>query len=46
MVSRKECNGPDDKGENYHVIKELFLLLHSENGKVSSFSTNDARKEI
>lgn len=46
MVSRKEYNGPDDKGENYHVIKELFPLLHSENGKVSSVSTNDAQKEI
>lgn len=46
MVSRKEYNGPDDKSENYHVIKELLLLLHSENAKMNSFSTNDAQKEI
>lgn len=38
----KEYNGLDDKGEIYHVIKESFPLLHSENEKVSSFSTNNA----
>jgi len=46
MVSRKEYDGPDDKGENYHVIKDLFPLLHSENGKVGSFSTKYVQKEI